>query len=83
MMKIFHILKIGGGLVTKSYSILETLWTTVHQALPSMGFPMQEYWSGLPFPSPGYLLDLKEAGNRASDLKGNRKSTHVFISHST
>ena len=55
MMKIFHILKIGGGLVTKSYSILETLWTTVHQALPSMGFPMQEYWSGLPFPSPGTL----------------------------
>ena len=55
MMKIFHILKIGGGLVTKSYSILETLWTTVHQALPSMGFPMQEYWSGLSFPYTGYL----------------------------
>ena len=26
---------------------------------PSMGFPMQEYWSGLPFPSPG---DLPNAG---------------------
>ena len=24
----------------------------------SMGFPRQEYWSGLPFPPPGYLLDL-------------------------
>ena len=29
----------------------------VHQALLSMGFPRQEYWSGLPFPSPGDLLD--------------------------
>ena len=26
-------------------------------APPSMGFSMQEYWSGLPFPSPGNLLD--------------------------
>ena len=28
-----------------------------HQALLSMGFPRQEYWSGLPFPSPGDLVD--------------------------
>ena len=27
-------------------------WTVAHQALLSMGFPRQEYWSGLPFPSP-------------------------------
>ena len=27
-------------------------------ASPSMGFSRQEYWSGLPFPSPGDLLDL-------------------------
>ena len=30
-----------------------TLWTVVYQAPPSMGFSRQEYWSGLPFPSPG------------------------------
>ena len=30
-----------------------TPWTVVHQAPLSMGFPRQEYWSGLPFPSPG------------------------------
>ena len=30
-------------------------WTAAHQAPLSMGFPRQEYWSGLPFPSPGYL----------------------------
>jgi len=29
-----------------------TPWTVTHQALLSMGFPKQEYWSGLPFPSP-------------------------------
>ena len=32
-------------------------WTVVHQAPPSMGFSRQEYWNGLPFPSPGYLPD--------------------------
>ena len=32
-----------------------TLWTIVHQAPQSMGFSRQEYWSGLPFPSPGDL----------------------------
>ena len=29
--------------------------TVAHQAPLSMGFPRQEYWSGLPFPSPGDL----------------------------
>ena len=33
----------------------ETSWTVAYQASPSMGFSMQEYWSGLPFPSPGDL----------------------------
>ena len=31
------------------------LWTVAHQAPLSMGFPRQEYWSGLPFPFPGDL----------------------------
>ena len=34
-----------------------TLWTVARQALLSMGFPRQEYQSGLPFPSPEDLLD--------------------------
>ena len=34
-----------------------TPWTVVYQAPPSMGFSRQEYWSGLPFPSPGDLPD--------------------------
>ena len=31
------------------------LWTVAHQALLSMGFSRQEYWNGLPFPTPGHL----------------------------
>ena len=34
-----------------------TPWTVAHQAPPSMGFSRQEYWSGLPFPSPEDLPD--------------------------
>ena len=34
-------------------------WTAACQAPLSMGFPKQEYWSGLPFPSPGTLPDLE------------------------
>ena len=37
--------------------LLETPWIVAHQLLLSMGFPRQEYWSGLPFPSPGDLPD--------------------------
>ena len=34
-----------------------TLWTVAHQASRSKGFSRQEYWNGLPFPSPGNLPD--------------------------
>ena len=33
--------------------LFETPWTVAQQTPPSMGFPRQEYWSGLSFPSPG------------------------------
>ena len=33
-----------------------TLWTVARQAPLSMGFSRQEYWSGLPYPTPGDLL---------------------------
>ena len=35
--------------------LFATPWTITYQDLPTMGFPRQEYWSGLPFPSPGDL----------------------------
>ena len=34
--------------------LFATPWTTAHQAPPSMGFSRQEYWSGVPLPSPMY-----------------------------
>ena len=37
--------------------LFATPWTVAHQAPPSMEFSRQQYWSGLPFPSPGYLPD--------------------------
>ena len=33
-----------------------TPWTAAFQALPSMGFSRQEYWSGVPLPSPAHIL---------------------------
>ena len=42
----------GGGVFTKLCPTLVTPWTVIHQAPLSKGFPRQEYWSGLPLPSP-------------------------------
>ena len=47
----------GCGLITKSCPTLATPWTVVCQAPLSMRFSKQEYWSVLPFPSPGDLPD--------------------------
>ena len=45
--------------VTQSCPTLcDPIWTVAHQASPSMKFSRQEYWNGLPFPSPRYHLDL-------------------------
>ena len=41
----------------QSCPTLVTPWTVAHQASLSVGFPRQEYWSGLPFPPPGVLPD--------------------------
>ena len=46
--------------------LFTTSWTVAYQAPPSMGFSRQEYWSGLPFPSPfihNELLQLKNKTN--------------------
>ena len=37
--------------------LFATPWNVAYQPPPSMGFSKQEYWSGLPFPSPGDLPD--------------------------
>ena len=45
--------------------LFETPWTVTHQALLSMGFSRQEYWMGLPFPTPG---DLPKPGIKPGSL---------------
>ena len=45
----------GGDVVAKSCPTLTTPWMVACQASLSVGFSRQEYWSGLPFPSPGDL----------------------------
>ena len=51
----------GGGFSNKLCGTLVTSWTTpwtaAHKDPLSMGFPRQEHWSGLLFPSPGNLPD--------------------------
>ena len=49
---IYHLLPFSCEVVSKSFV---TPWTVACQASLSMGFSRQEYWSGLPFPSPGAL----------------------------
>ena len=46
-------------------------WTVAYQALPSMGFSRQEYWSGFPFPSPGGSPQPRD-WTRVSHIPGRR-----------
>ena len=45
--------------VAQSCPTLATPWTAAYQAPPSMGFSRQEYWSGVPLPSPHHLATSK------------------------
>ena len=57
---------IYNDLVIKLCPTLRTPWTVIFQAPLSMGFSRQEYWSGVPFPSPRDLPDPgKETGSPA------------------
>ena len=71
-----------GGLIAKSCPTLATPRTVACQAPLSTGFSRQEYWSGLPLPSPGDLPDAGiEPGSPAlqtdslpNDLRGKPRS---------
>ena len=52
-----------------------TSWTVAHQALLSMGFSRQEYWSGMPFPSPG---DLPNPGIKPMSLSSLQLAGRFF-----
>ena len=49
--------------VAQSCPTLATPWTAAYQAPPSMGFSRQEYWSGVPLPSP-YTMEYHSALKR-------------------
>ena len=51
-------------------------WTITSQTLLSMGFSRQEYWSGLPFPSP---LDLPNPGTEPASLVSAALASGFFI----
>ena len=65
--------------------LFATLWTVAHQVPPSMGFSRQEYWSGLPCPSPGDFPNsgteprssTLQADSLPSELPGKPKNTGV------
>ena len=62
-----------------------TPWITARQIPLFMGFPSREYWSGLPFPSPGYLSNpgIKPTSHalagRFFTAEPPGKPTHVCI----
>ena len=54
----------------KSLSRVRPLaWTAAYQAPPSMGFSRPEYWSGVPFPSPMYLIFIQFSREASKFLK--------------
>ena len=63
-----------------------TLWTVAHRAPLSMGFPRQEYWSGLPFPPPGDLphpgIEPKSPALQADSLPTELHYEEAHMLHS-
>jgi len=67
--------------------LLATPWTAALQAPPSMGFSRQEYWSGVPSPSPSFCLSLTKSVHCQSYLGQHLFSLssvrlfHIFAIH--
>ena len=55
-LQMFHLMEVKVKSLSR-VQLFATPWTVAYQAPLSMGFSRQEYWSGLPFPSPGDLPD--------------------------
>ena len=60
--------------------LFETPWTVACQAPLPMGFSRQEYWSGLPFPSPG---DLPDPGIEPASLSSSALAGMFFTTSTT
>ena len=69
--------------------VFATTWTVAHQAPLSMGSSRQEYWSGVPFPSPGDLPDPEielrspalQADSLLSEPPGKPVCLYYYILH--
>ena len=68
----------GDGLVTKFCPTIKTPRTVAHQGPLSMGFSRQEYWSGLPIPSP---WDLPDPGIEPVSPALQEGDTFYHLSH--
>ena len=66
-------------LFTQSCPTLVTPWITAHQAPLPMGFFMQEYWSGLPFPLSGSFLPRDQTRVSCVSCIAGRFFTHWAI----
>ena len=60
--------------------LLAAAWTVARQAPLSMGFSSQEYWSGLPFPTPG---DLPNPGIKPTSLVSSALAGRFFTTSAT
>ena len=64
-----------------------TPWTVAHQASPSIGFSRQEYWSGLPLPSPGESsqprdqTQVSRVAGRHFTIWATREAQHIYMHH--
>ena len=61
--------------VLSCIQLFVTSWTIARQAPLSMGFPRQEYWSGLPVPAPG---DLPNPGIQPASLESPALAEGLF-----
>ena len=66
--------------VLNRVQLFQTPWTVACQAPLSMQFSRQEYWSGLPFPSPG---DLPDPGIKLASLVSPALADGFFTTSTT
>ena len=66
--------------VAQSCPTLATPWTAAHPAPPSMGFSRQEYWSGVPLPSPNLWMVVTEFMS-GYDMKNSKegRQKHIYL----
>ena len=58
--------------VSQLCRLLVTPWTAAYQAPPSMGFSRQEYWSGVPLPSPKSLTSIPQITDVIKEVHQNQ-----------